>query len=182
VNTWVAAAACAAVLGLAGCSPADPFVAPTPAAMFGTTACPSALGTTRDVVAPPRHGDRLVDPRLSPSAGLVCVYGSVFDQGPGRRHTLAKQIRLAAPAARRLADAAARVDVGTSAGTNGCPSDTGDVTVIALAYRDSPPVDLWWRTSGCQTIDNGAGEAEQVGNDSFGRFQSTFATVMRSPR
>lgn len=180
VHPIIGAAAIVAVLGLAGCAQAGSFTAPTPAASFAATTCPVALGSTRDVVAPPQHGDRLVDVRPAPSTALICEYGSAFDQGPGPRHTLARQVRLAAPAARRLAAAASGVRVGTSTNTAGCPSDTGSVTVIAFGFRRAPAVDLWWHTTGCQTIDDGATEAEQVANDSFGAFQTTFAAVTRA--
>lgn len=179
MNVLRLAAAVAAALSLTGCSQAAPFVAPTPAAAFDTTACPAALGGSRDVAPPAHHDGRLMDGQPAPSGALVCVYGSVFDQGPGPRHTLAKQVRLAAPAAEALAQATAEVVVGTSTGSVGCPDDTGDVTVIAFGYPHSPPLDLWWRTTGCQTIDNGAVEAEQIANDSFGGFQATFAEVAR---
>lgn len=170
---------CAAVVALAGCSETASFIASSPAATFSATACPAALGTVQDVVAPRVQSDRLLNARPTPTTALICEYGSSFDQGPGARHTLAEQIDLAADQASRLGAAAARIDVGVSAGSGGCPSDTGTVTVIVFDYRDSPPTELWWRSTGCQTIDNGATEAEQVANASFGDFQTVFAAVTR---
>lgn len=93
-----------------------------------------------------------------------------------------KRIELTASWATKLATAASQIDVGVSSGSVGCPSDTGNVTVIDFDYIDSPPVDLWWHSTGCQTIGNGVTEAEQMANDSFARFQTVFAAMTRSPR
>jgi hypothetical protein len=182
MNRFTVAAMGVLVLSLAGCSQATSFTAPTPAATFSPNSCPAALGKTRDVTAPLNHGTQLAETRPAPSTALICQYGSAFNQGPGPRHTLVQQTQLAAPAAKKLSDAAAAISVENSTNTAGCPNDTGNVTVIAFGYHNAPTVDLWWNTTGCQTIDNGAVQARQVANDSFGKFQATFDVVTRTQR
>lgn len=175
---------CAVAISLAGCAPtspvvADQFVAPSPAAAFSATGCPPALGKLQDVAPPHRHLSQLLDPTERPARALVCEYGSVFNQGPGPDHTLAKQIDLDAAPAGRLGSAVARIDVGAARGPVSCPNDTGKVTVLVFTYNDSPPVNLWWHTTGCQSINNGDVEANQIANDSFGAFLTVFEAVTR---
>jgi hypothetical protein len=149
--------------------------------VFTATACPAALGRLQDVTAPSDQGGRLLNPHSSPSKAVICQYGSNLKQGAGPRHTLARQLDLTAAQAKKLASAAANITVGSTANSGGCPADTGSVTVIAFRYRNARPVDLWWHSTGCQTIDNGATEAQQVANKSFGHFQSVFAALTQDP-
>jgi hypothetical protein len=149
--------------------------------MFTATSCPAALGKLQDVTAPTDQGGRLINPHPRPFKAVICKYGSIFNQGAGPRHTLARQVDLTAAQAKKLASAAAHINVGASAGSASCPNDSGNATVIAFGYHNAPPVDLWWHSTGCQTIDNGATEAVQIANDSFGTFQTVFAQVTRTP-
>ncbi len=82
--------------------------------------------------------------------------------------------------AKELAAAASSITVGTFSRSGDCPADTGSVNVIAFGCRNEPAVDLWWHSTGCQTIDNGATEAEQAANNPFGHFQIIFAALTRS--
>ncbi|MEO7016682.1 MAG: hypothetical protein ABI130_09635 [Leifsonia sp.] len=62
-------------------------------------------------------------------------------------------------------------------GTVNCPMDTGAITLIAFAYPDTPDIDLWWKSDGCQIIDNGRLAAWRLANSSFGAFQQEFSDL-----
>lgn len=177
----MAALACAATIGLAGCSQDVPFVAGSPAASFGAAGCTASFGEIQDVTASPPHGDRLLEAHPLPQHALVCEYTSRFGRGVGPNHTLAKQLDVSERGAARLATAVARIDVGIPAGTTSCSDDTGSVTVIVFSYPKRPATDLWWHSSGCQSIDDGTVGAAEVANESFFRFQAVFAAVTRDP-
>lgn len=104
----------------------------------------------------------------------------MFNQGPGPRHTLAKQITLTSASATKLATAAAQIDLNAPAGPASCPADDGRVTVITFDNAQTAAAHIWWHDAGCQRIDNGTVQAEQIANDSFGKFQTVFATVTRN--
>jgi hypothetical protein len=88
-------------------------------------------------------------PGGAPTAGLVCRY-------QGSSATPSSSQRLDAAEAAGLAHAVGQAqlthldDVMTS-----CPMDGGSFTVFALSYPGRADVDLWWHSTGCQSIANG---------------------------
>jgi hypothetical protein len=63
-------------------------------------------------------------------------------------------------------------------GAVNCPNDTASFAIIALAFNGSRDEDLWWKTSGCQTLDNGTVGATETANDSFSYFQITASDLI----
>lgn len=62
-------------------------------------------------------------------------------------------------------------------GSSSCPNDSESTSVIAFAYSDGATVELWYRDSGCQTLDNGHIQAFEVANPEFyGAFETLVNT------
>ena len=115
------------------------------------------------------HGSLLVP--ANPVRGLICRYypaGGV--RSPDSGH-LARQTRLDPAEAETLAGAIRGLDLRVPSGSWSCPADSGTHVVIGLTYLSDPDVGLWYRASGCQTIDNGNLGAFQSDNPSFSTFQ-----------
>ena len=142
--------------------------------------CPRSVEGAQDVVAAPRSSTLLPDPTTVSSA-VICEYASTA----GRRRTggrLRREVDLPQDDARRLAAAVHALRIVRAAGPAACPEDTG--TVALLAFRRPgrvPDADLWWRTSGCQTLDDGTLRTEQLGDPSFGAFQRLVARLTPAP-
>jgi hypothetical protein len=120
--------------------------------------CPAQLGSATDVSNPdPQLRGRLV-PSGQPTGGILCRY----------QRTLIASIPLDLAQARRLAAAAAAIQLGSS-GTEmtSCPAGFFFYIIIALRYPGRPDADLWYYPSGCQYVDNGYVSASEVGNPSF---------------
>jgi hypothetical protein len=62
-----------------------------------------------------------------------------------------------------------------------CPAATGAFAILAFSYPHHRDVDLWWNTTGCQSIDNGRIGASQIGSTSFGAFQTVFDCAAALP-
>ncbi len=143
--------------------------------------CPAALGAARGVVGTASDPTSLLTDPARVTSAVVCEYASAI--GPSRtRGRLRREDDLAQPDARRLAEALHAVRVVRSTGSVACPEDRG--TAAVLAFRRAAPAadtDVWWWTSGCQTLDDGAERTDQVGNPSFGRFQQRFARLVPAP-
>jgi hypothetical protein len=75
--------------------------------------------------------------------------------------------RLGDAQAQQLADVIRQIDLAAPSGTFFCPADFGAVAIIGFSYPDGVDTGLWYRTSGCQTLDNGRIGAFQGGNPSF---------------
>lgn len=135
--------------------------------------CPHSLGTAADV----RNDSaglirQLVPVGVTPDAGLICRY-------PGSRTQPAGPMALGPDAVGTLARALAQVRIGGPPGETHCPADFGSVAIIVLRYADRDDVDLWYRTSGCQTLDNGHVSAFEGGNPSFyDTFMNTYARLV----
>lgn len=88
-------------------------------------------------------------PSTAPTAGLICRYA-------GSGGTALTSQRLDASGARQLAAAVGRAQLAhlDDVETN-CPMDDGSAVVFALAYPGRADVDLWWHSTGCQSIANG---------------------------
>ena len=143
--------------------------------------CPAALGPARGVVGASSDPTTLLPEPSRVTSALVCEYSSAI--GPsGIRGRLRRGIDLSQQDARRLAAAVHAVRIVRSTGPVACPADRG--TADVLAFRRAAPAadtDVWWWTSGCQTLDDGAERTDQLGNPSFGRFQQRFAQLVPAP-
>jgi hypothetical protein len=143
--------------------------------------CPAALGAARDVVGASSDPTTLLHEPSRVTGALVCEYASAI--GPsGTRGRLRREVDLPQQDARRLAAALHDVRIVRSTGPAACPADRG--TADVLAFRRAAPAadtDVWWWTSGCQTLDDGAERTGQLGNPSFGRFQQAFAQLVPAP-
>jgi hypothetical protein len=129
--------------------------------------CPRGLGAAQDVrnvAAGLRSG--LVPPDR-PSAALVCVYrAAVFSDAGASK--LRRTVRLAPHDALRLTRDLPLVSLKPPHGKFNCGAGpSGSDTVIAFGYAHRPVVDLWFSTTGCQTLDNGYVMADAAGNSSF---------------
>lgn len=142
--------------------------------------CPAAVGAARDVVAGGSDPTTLLRDPSRVVGAVVCEYSSAL--GPGRtRGRLHREVVLLQHDARRLAEAVHAVRIVWSSGSAACPADR--VTADVLAFQRpgrTPDSDLWWWTSGCQSLDDGTVRTQQVANPSFGDFQQTFAQVVRA--
>jgi len=110
-----------------------------------------------------------------PSAGLICRYGPGMGLGPNGsgRGLLVSSTRLGGTEAQQLATVIQRIDLAAPSGVFHCPIDFGAVAVIGFSYPGRVDVGLWYRTGGCQTLDNGRIGAFEGGNPSFyGGFES----------
>jgi hypothetical protein len=165
-------------MALSGCADGSWFHPSIPAARMGADgACPRDLGDARDVRYPANGPMGLVFD-AAPASGLVCYYGPmrVEDRQPSR--PLGRPVRLSAPGAVAVVDAVRRVElIGGTARRVSCPIDTGDVAVIELRYRHRRPEELWWKDSGCQTLDNGRIGASRTRNPSFTAFQDAVTAL-----
>lgn len=165
----VTVVAITAVVVLSGCSnPTFWFRPPTLAiSVKAAPPCPSSVGKARDVSNPIASKSDLLAVSTRPTKGLVCVYAGAL--GPGRP---VKQIVLDASQASRLAMAVRQVSLQSPpSGAVNCPDDAASFAIIALGFSGSPDEDLWWKTSGCQTVDNGTVGASETANNSFFNFQ-----------
>lgn len=116
-----------------------------------------------------------------PTRGLVCGYGRASSDATTTK--LLRAVPLDAANAHRLAAAVGAVSLAPAQGRFNCPADSfGAVTVIALAYPSHLTVDLWYKTAGCATLDNGDVLAFQGANPSFyAGFQSALESVAPGP-
>jgi hypothetical protein len=118
--------------------------------------CPASLQGAVDVTNVGPDLDTALLPVAVPTSGLICVYDSGGGPATVESPRLSDHLQLDATTAAELATAARQAptahldDVETS-----CPMDDGAVTVLAFSYPDRPDVDLWWLTTGCQTLRNG---------------------------
>jgi hypothetical protein len=128
--------------------------------------CPSSLASLQDVVNT-FPGPPLVP--AEPRAGLICRYGPMYGLGPtpARRTLLATSKRLNEGQAQVLATVIRSLTLTVSVGASSCPADFGEAAVIGFAYHGKADVGLWYRTTGCQTLDNGRIGAFEGGNPSF---------------
>ncbi len=128
--------------------------------------CPSALAGLQDVVNT-FPGPPLV--QGGPRAGLICWYGAIYRLGPtpASQRLLATSKRLDEGQAQELATVIRSLTLTVSVGAFHCPADFGEVAVIGFEYQGKADVGLWYRTTGCQTLDNGRIGAFEGGNPSF---------------
>ena len=111
---------------------------------------------------------------LHPIAGLICRYGPLPESPAGQPTgpaavpgALYRQTRLGQSDSDPLASTIDRVSLSPPAGPSGCPADFGSASIIAFSYSNQADADLWWFTSGCQSLDNGQIGAFEVGNPAF---------------
>ena len=172
----VTVVAISVVVMLSGCSnPTSWFRPRTPAiSMKASPPCPSSVGKARDVSNPIASNSDLLVLSTKPTKGLICVYGGAFNPGGP-----VKQIVLNASQASRLAMAVRKVSLQPPpSGAVNCPEDTASFAIIALAFSGSPDEDLWWNSSGCQTLDNGTVGASETANNSFFTFQKAASDLI----
>jgi len=143
--------------------------------------CPAALGPARGVVGASSDPTTLLPDPSRVTSARVCEYASAI--GPSRtRGRLRREIDLPQQDARRLAATVHAVRIVRSTGPASCPDDRGTADVLAFRRAaPAPDTDVWWWTSGCQTLADGAERTDQLGNPSFGRFQQRFAQLVPAP-
>ncbi len=163
---------------LAGCaddgswdSPRTPTVSLTVAA-----GCPAAVTKARDVGNADPGDSSLLPAGVSPNAGLVCAYSGPLN--PSSNHLA---MTLNTNKARRVADAVQHLSLKQPKGSVSCPDDTGAFAILAFSYPHHPDVNLWWNTTGCESIDNGRIGASQIGSPSFGDLQTAFDSATGLP-
>ncbi len=143
------------------------FTTSSPALSLSVAAgCPGSDASYADVVNT-FPGPPLVP--ADPSAGLICRYGpgvglGVDGSGLG---LLVSSTRLDRAEAQQLAHVIRQIGLSEPSGVVSCPDDIGEVAVIGFSYPDRTDVGLWYRTTGCQTLDNGRIGAFEEGNPSF---------------
>lgn len=139
--------------------------------------CPDGLGRAQDVrnIEPKVLRFQLV--RRDATSGIVCVYAAGAAPGSTK---LTDSVRLGRNGARDLSGALADVASHEVHGDIACPAQyAGAITVIALHYDDGPDEDVWYQTTGCQTLRNGITYRGEVGNKSFyDGFRTVFDKVM----
>ena len=129
--------------------------------------CPQEIGSA-DGVSNPGAGDQLVPPQ--PLAGLICRYAPPAPYNQSSEvpaGSLYAQVKLSRQEAVRLAGAVDAISTAAPTGTSSCPSDRLSVSIIAFSYPSIPDFDLWFKDSGCETLDNGRVGASETGNPMF---------------
>lgn len=136
--------------------------------------CPGSVAGYADVVNT-FPGPPLVP--AGPTGGLICRYGPGVGLGPnGDGHALlVSGTRLDQGQAQELANVIRDLNLAAAVGVAACPADFGSVALLGFAYLGRDDVGLWYRTSGCQTLDNGRIGAFEDGNPSF---YDAFASVI----
>lgn len=173
----------AALAPLAACSSPAPGPTEPPVVRISVPrgGCPAAVGAARGVVGASSDPTTLLPDPPQVTSAVVCEYASAI--GPkGTAGRLRREVDLPQQDARRLAEAVHAVRIVRSTGPAACPADRG--TADVLAFRRAAPAadtDVWWWTSGCQTLADGAERTDQLGNPSFGRFQQRFAQLVPAP-
>lgn len=139
--------------------------------------CPSGLGRAQDVRNSEPKTLRFQLVRSGATSGIVCVYAA---GDTGRSTKLVDTVRLNDSRAAELSKALAGVTSHEVHGDVGCPAEHfGAITIIALHYEDGPDVDVWYKTSGCQTLRNGITYRGEVANKSFyDGFRSVFDGIV----
>lgn len=138
--------------------------------------CPPRVTKARDVVNADPVDRTLVPTGILPNAAVACIYSGQLN--PSTNHLA---IILDSAGAARTAASLQHVSLKRPTGTVNCPGDSGAFAILAFSYPHRPDVDLWWDTTGCQTIDNGRIGASQIASDGFGRFQETFDRAAKLP-
>jgi hypothetical protein len=150
--------ALAVTVATSGCASGRPYSAGTPEVHIAVgDSCPATLGNAADVSNPKAGLTRsLVPVGPSPASGLVCQYDAHLSAGTVASPSVVRSVALSAAKASRLARALAAVSLKKPRGTFHCPMDVGSIAIIALHYAGrSDDVDVWYETSGCQTLENG---------------------------
>jgi hypothetical protein len=146
--------------------------------------CTVTLGPAKDVRTDPDGlSQHLLPEHTKPTSSLVCEYTGRSTAQQPLRTRLARSVRLGVHDATRLASAISKVSTKPAHGEFVCPNDQfGTVTIVAFNYADRT-VDLWYKWSGCQTLDNGYVLAFQGANASFySAFQPVFDDLAPLPR
>ncbi|AMM19725.1 hypothetical protein AX769_05660 [Frondihabitans sp. PAMC 28766] len=130
----------------------------------------------RDVVNADPADRTLVPSGISPNAAVMCIYSGQLN--PSTKHLA---ISLNATEAAQTAASLQQVSLKRPTGTVNCPEDSGSFAILAFSYPRHRDVDLWWDTTGCQTIDNGRIGASQIASDSFAHFQETLDSAAKLP-
>jgi hypothetical protein len=179
VRTTVAALSIfGSCLVLAGCADDGSWDAPrTPTISVAVAdGCPPAVAKARDVANADPGDSSLLPAGISPDAGLVCAYSGPLN--PSSNHLA---LTLDASKAGHIVDVLRRLSLKQPIGSVNCPADTGAFAILAFSYPHHPDVNLWWNTTGCQSIDNGRIGASQIGSPSFGEFQAAFDSAAGLP-
>ncbi len=141
--------------------------------------CAAHLGAADDV-SNPDAGSALVPP--NPVAGLICRYGPPSSgQSIDAPRPLYSQVRLIRAQAVELAGVIDAMSTAVPPNAH-CPAERPSASIIAFAYANAPDVDLWFKDSGCQTIDNGRVKASEIANPPFdGPFESLISAWAPGP-
>jgi hypothetical protein len=140
--------------------------------------CPATVAGDVDVTNAGSDLTSALLPSGVPTAALLCAYGP--NVGPATAGS-APQIdhwRLAAAGAATLAAAVRGIPLShLDDAMTSCPMDDGAVTVLAFSYAGRADVDLWWSTTGCQSLENG-----DISASPYGPFQDTFDALTGIPQ
>jgi hypothetical protein len=105
-----------------------------------------------------------------PSTALACNYSNRTPTG---------QTRLGPDGARALASVVNRIDLAKPTGGFSCPAASDSTTILAFRLGQRDEIDLWWRDSRCQTLDNGRLGAFKGANPSFyNEFQGVYTRLV----
>ncbi|MEA5455795.1 hypothetical protein SPF06_13755 [Sinomonas sp. JGH33] len=152
---------------LTGCSDDGAWAQRSPQLRVTVAAgCPASLGPAQDVANDRQAGEALV-PHDIPDRALLCIYESRASEGPGATG-IRKQARLAEAEAIELENAVAAISLKSPKGPAACPAALpGAVAIIDFHFPNGTDFDLWYNTTGCQTLDNGTRAAFSGANPSF---------------
>jgi hypothetical protein len=149
----------------------------SPIRLLASHPCPASLGAT-DGVSNPGIGDELVSP--NPTSGLICRYAPPSPFGPSPPDldpgSLYAQVWLTQSRAVHLAAVIGTISTATPTGVTACSADFDSTSLIVFGYRSAPDIDLWFKDTGCQTLDNGRVKAFEPGNPNF---YGPFATLIQ---
>jgi hypothetical protein len=158
--------------------------------------CPATMPwAVTDVQNP---ADPALTKALAPTgatSGLICRYATdnVMYFSPGANTevdtpapmpvpNLRASAVLTSSQATSLSAFVAATSIAAVIGTYACPEqDPGHEVLIVLGYPTRVDIDLWYRDTGCQDVDNGYESGFQGGSESFGNFEDAVDGVVARP-
>lgn len=165
----LSALSAAIVLCLAGCAGDGNWFKPQTPQLRVTAAagCPASVGQARDVANTPTTGRTLVL-EGAPDQALICLYGQDAPSAPVSPG-LGKQVRLTAAEASALQKAVSGISLkAPPGGPVGCPAELpGALAILDFHFQNGQDYDLWYKTTGCQTLDNGVRGTTEIANPTF---------------
>jgi hypothetical protein len=178
--------------------PAPAFSAPAGQRLRVTVVqgCPATMPWAVTDVS--NRADPALTKALAPTGattGLICRYAAdnqtrfspganadVDSPAPTPAPNLRASATLTQAQAASLSALVAATSLAPVVGTYSCPMDEpGHDALIVFGYPSGPDVDLWYRDTGCQGIDNGYVSGFQGGSESFGNVQDAIDALVPRP-